>query len=154
MNQINFIHSLLIEKAMQIHEIKVVKKKNKKRVGRGGKRGTYSGRGVKGQKARGGHRIRPQIREFLKRIPKRRGYNFGRQSIKPVAINLELLNKYFQDGEVVSARSLLNKKLISKTKGRLPKIKILGKGELSKKLIFKDCLFSQSAKEKISKITK
>ena len=42
-------------------------KKSKKRIGRGGKRGTYSGRGIKGQKARAGHRIRPEIRDILKK---------------------------------------------------------------------------------------
>jgi len=47
--------------------------KSKKRVGRGGKKGTYSGRGMKGQKARAGHRIRPAIRDFMMKVPKLRG---------------------------------------------------------------------------------
>lgn len=49
------------------------KNKTKKRVGRGGKRGTYSGRGVKGQKSRAGRRIRPAVRDLIQQIPKLRG---------------------------------------------------------------------------------
>lgn len=137
---------------MQIHEIKINKKKSKKRIGRGGKRGTFSGRGVKGQKSRAGRRIRPQAREFLKRTPKRRGYKFGIQSFKPVVISLGLLNKNFKDGDIIEAKTLFNKKLISKIGSRLPNIKILGGGELDKKLIFKNLSFSQSAKKKIDKM--
>lgn len=57
---------------MQIHQIKPkIRKEPKKRVGRGGKRGTYSGRGSKGQKARAGHRIRPYLRDVIKKLPKK-----------------------------------------------------------------------------------
>ncbi len=60
---------------MQLHNIKPkTKRATKKRVGRGGKRGTYSGRGVKGQRARSGHKIRPGLRDLLISIPKLRGY--------------------------------------------------------------------------------
>jgi len=59
---------------MQLHEVQPIhKNKSKKRVGRGGKRGTYSGRGMKGQKARAGHKIRPAIRDLVQRTPKLRG---------------------------------------------------------------------------------
>ncbi|MBI4136288.1 MAG: hypothetical protein HY481_01940 [Candidatus Vogelbacteria bacterium] len=51
-------------------------RQRKKIVGRGGKRGTTAGRGTKGQKARAGHRIRPAIRDVIKKLPKRRGYRF------------------------------------------------------------------------------
>lgn len=62
---------------MQLHELKPKhKRKKRKRVGRGGKRGTYSGRGIKGQKARAGRRLKPVIRELIKRYPKLRGYKF------------------------------------------------------------------------------
>lgn len=60
---------------MQLHQIEV-KKKEKKRIGRGGKRGTYCGRGIKGQKSRAGAKIRPAIRDLIKKIPKIRGYRF------------------------------------------------------------------------------
>jgi len=59
---------------MQLHEIQPIhKNKSKKRVGRGGKRGTYSGRGLKGQKSRAGRKIRPAIRDLMQRTPKLRG---------------------------------------------------------------------------------
>lgn len=60
---------------MQLHELKPIHKRKKpKRIGRGGKRGTYSGRGVKGQKARAGRKLKPIIREIIKRYPKIRGH--------------------------------------------------------------------------------
>ena len=56
---------------MQIHQLKPkYKKKEKKRVGRGGKKGTYCGRGIKGQKARAGRKMQPIIRQILKKYPK------------------------------------------------------------------------------------
>jgi len=59
---------------MQLHEVRPVTiNKSKKRVGRGGKRGTYSGRGIKGQKSRAGRKIRPAIRDLMQRTPKLRG---------------------------------------------------------------------------------
>jgi large subunit ribosomal protein L15 len=62
---------------MQLHELKPRHKlKKKKRVGRGGKRGTYSGRGQKGQLARAGRKLKPIVREIIKRYPKLRGYKF------------------------------------------------------------------------------
>jgi large subunit ribosomal protein L15 len=85
---------------MQIHNIKR-KTPNKKVmiVGRGGKRGKTSGRGGKGQTARSGHKVRPEWRDFIKRMPKLRGYSF--QSITGVrnpvvAINLDLINAAFK----------------------------------------------------------
>lgn len=60
---------------MQLHQIKPSHKlKTKKRIGRGGKKGTYSGKGMKGQKSRAGAKIRPELRDFIKKIPKVRGY--------------------------------------------------------------------------------
>jgi len=66
---------------MQLHQIQPLnKRKSKRRVGRGGKRGTYCGRGMKGQKARTGAKVRPEIRDLIKKIPKIRGYRFKRKS--------------------------------------------------------------------------
>ncbi len=60
---------------MQLHELKPKHKlKRKKRVGRGGKKGTYSGKGIKGQSSRSGRKMVPIIRELIKRYPKLRGY--------------------------------------------------------------------------------
>ena len=58
---------------MQIHEFKSIIKRTQ-RIGRSGKRGSYSGRGVKGQKSRSGHRIRPAERDLIIRLPKLRGF--------------------------------------------------------------------------------
>jgi large subunit ribosomal protein L15 len=59
---------------MQLHEIQPCQKqKTKKRIGRGGKRGTYSGKGMKGQKSRAGAKIRPEVRDLIKKTPKLRG---------------------------------------------------------------------------------
>jgi len=132
---------------MQLYQLKPIHKaKNKKRVGRGGKRGTYSGKGIKGQKSRAGHKIRPEIRDFIKKIPKQRGYRFKSFRTKPTIINLKDLNEKFSDGEVVSPKTLLNKGLIAKVKGRMPEVKILGVGELKKKIKIEGCKISKSIK--------
>ena len=68
---------------MQLHQIQPSHtRKTKRRVGRGGKRGTYCGRGTKGQRARAGKKLKPAIREIIKKIPKLRGYKLKRK-IKP-----------------------------------------------------------------------
>jgi len=137
---------------MQLHKVRPIhKKKKRKRVGRGGKRGTYSGRGIKGQKARSGRRLKPAIREFIKKYPKLRGYKFKPVGEKPVVINVGVLEKKFKAGSIVSPQTLLNKGLIRKMKGKVPKVKILGKGKITKALIIKGCEFSKSAREKIEK---
>lgn len=138
---------------MQLHQITpTTKQKQRKRIGRGGKRGTYSGRGVKGQKSRAGARIRPAFRDILKQLPKKRGFRFKPVSEKPAVVNLDKLEKKFKSGEVVSPKTLLEKGLISRIKGRVPTIKILGKGELKKKLQFKDVEMSESVKDRIRKV--
>jgi large subunit ribosomal protein L15 len=141
---------------MQLHELKPIHKpKRKKRVGRGGKRGTYAGRGVKGQKSRAGRKLKPPIREIFKKYPKLRGYRFKskikNQKLKTVILNLDILEKKFNKGENVNPKILLERKIIRKIKGKIPKVKILGKGEITKPLIFENCQFSKSAKEKIKK---
>ena len=139
---------------MQLHQLKPIHKlKKPKRVGRGGKKGTYSGRGVKGQKARAGKKLKPLIREIIKKYPKLRGY---RQKSTPtpifgVWVNLETLEKKFKEGDTISPEILLEKKLIRKIKGRMPQVKILGKGEIKKALMIESCQLSKSAKEKIEK---
>lgn len=130
---------------MQLHQVQLKTKFRKgRRIGRGGKRGTYSGRGTKGQKARAGHKIRPQERDILKKIPKLRGHKFKSFRRKPVAVSIRNIEKKFKAGDTVSPESLLKARLISKIKGRMPRVKILGGGKLVKKLIFKDVSFSKS----------
>lgn len=119
-------------------------------MGRGGKRGTYSGRGIKGQRARAGARIRPEMRDILKKIPKLRGYKFKSFRLKPAVVNLEVIAKKFKSGDTVSPESLWKAGLVAKIKGRIPAIKVLGRGELGKKLQFKGVSFSAGVRDKLS----
>jgi len=133
---------------MQLHQVKPKNiNKSKKRVGRGGKRGTYSGKGMKGQLARAGRKLRPEIRDFVKKIPKKRGYNFQSFKIKPQIVNLKDLNEKFDNNEIVSPETLMEKGLIAKIKGRIPEVKILGDGKLTKKLKVENCKMSKSVKD-------
>ncbi|MEK7543195.1 MAG: 50S ribosomal protein L15 [Patescibacteria group bacterium] len=131
---------------MKLHEIKAIyKNKSKKRVGRGGKRGTYSGRGQKGQGSRSGHRIRPAERDLIMRLPKLRGIKHGRQSEKSTVINIGELENKINDG-VVTKLSLLEAGVI---KSISSPVKILGSGEIKKKLTIKGIRVSASARKKI-----
>ncbi len=138
---------------MQLHDIKpTIKSKKGKRVGRGGKRGTFSGKGVKGQKARAGRKLEPPIRGLIKKYHKLRGYKFNpikKENI--VAVNLSTINDKFKKDEVVSPVLLVEKKIIRRSSGKFPVVKILGNGVIDKSLVFKNCVFSESAKEKIEK---
>jgi len=140
---------------MQLHRLKPVHKlKRKKRIARGGKRGGYSGRGIKGQKSRAGAKIRPAIRDLMMKFPKKRGrakHAFKSLFFKPVILNLEDIEKNFKDGGIVSPKTLFEKRLISRKKGALPEVKILGGGELSKALHFQKVLLSEVARAKIEK---
>ncbi len=137
---------------MQIHQLKLNRNlKKNKRVGRGGKRGTFSGRGTKGQIAHAGRKMEPIIRTLVKRYPKLRGYSFKTKNNLMRAVNIGAINEKFEDGTIVSPQSLVEKRIIRKIEGKIPEIKILGRGELKKSLIFEKCLFSKNAKEKIEK---
>jgi len=137
---------------MQLHQLKPKHKlKKKKRIGRGGKRGTYSGKGIKGQKSRAGRKFAPVVRELIKKYPKLRGYRFKAQDKNMAIVNVGDLDKKFKESEVVNPKALLKRKLIRRMKGKTPKVKILGRGELKKKLIIENCELSKSAKEKIEK---
>jgi large subunit ribosomal protein L15 len=123
--------------------------KKKKRVGRGNAsgHGTYSTRGLKGQKSRSGVSglKRLGMKQVLLRTPKSRGF----KSLQPKnqVVNFSLLNQYFQDGDVVSPQTLLAKKLIKTTKQG---VKILGNGDLKlKKIKFSGVKISRSAMEKM-----
>jgi large subunit ribosomal protein L15 len=135
---------------MQLHELKrVTKNKDEKRVGRGGKRGKTAGRGTKGQKARAGHRIRPEMRDIIKKFPKLRGYKQKAFRVKPTPVNLDLIEAAFEANAVVSPVVLVEKKLIGRIGGKLPKVKILATGSLSKKVTIEGCLISAQAKAKV-----
>ncbi|MBU3942597.1 uL15 family ribosomal protein [Patescibacteria group bacterium] len=138
---------------MQLHQLSPNHKlTKKKRVGRGGKRGTYSGKGMKGQKSRAGtHKFAPIIRELIKKYPKLKGYRNLSGPKDYAIINLNVLEANFKENEVISPKILLEKKLIRRIKGRTPKVKILGDGQLTKKLIIENCDLSKKAQEKIKK---
>lgn len=137
---------------MQIHQvIREHPNKRGKIVGRGGKRGTTSGKGTKGQLARSGRKLRPEFRDLIKKIPKLRGYRFNSVQEKFAPVNLRAIDAKFKDGDTVSAVTLLSTGLIETYKGRFPKVKILGTGEMTKKLNFIGCVVSAKAKEMIEK---
>ena len=123
-------------------------------VGRGGKRGKTSGRGGKGQTARAGHKMRPEIRDIIKRLPKLRGR--GKNSnlsiaVKPIVVNLSDLEAAFLDNAAVTPQALVEKNLVELKSGRTPKVKILGDGTLTKKFAVAGCAVSAAAKAKIEK---
>jgi len=125
-------------------------------VGRGGKRGKTSGRGTKGQKARAGHKIRPELRDFIKRLPKLRGRGKNSfQSFQKEVFPVKLgdLEKSYKDGEKVTPSTLSERGIIRRTiSGGSPRVKILSEGDLTKKLIIKGCAISLIAREKIEKL--
>ncbi|MFZ8848391.1 MAG: uL15 family ribosomal protein [Minisyncoccia bacterium] len=137
---------------MLINQIRFRLKK-KKRIGRGGKKGNYSGRGIKGQKARAGRKIRPAERDIILKLPKLRGIKFKPLKEKPYVVNLEDINEKFNENEIVNKETLVQKKVLKIRKSdKNPKIKILARGKLDKKLIFSsELLFSNKAKEEILK---
>ncbi|MBI2577407.1 MAG: 50S ribosomal protein L15 [Candidatus Wildermuthbacteria bacterium] len=137
---------------MQLHELKPqYPAKKRKRVGRGGKRGTYSGKGMKGQNSRTGTQFKPIIRELIKRYPKMRGYRF--KSIRPLVqpVNVSDLNSAFKADEKVTPAALAEKGIIRILKSKAIAVKVLGGGALDKSLTIEGCAVSKSAKEKIEK---
>lgn len=135
---------------MQLHDLKpTIMRETAKRIGRGGKRGTYSGRGIKGQKARAGHRIRPVLRDLLKKIPKRRGYRFSSRTPAPGVMNVGMLENRFAQGTAISFETLAKHGLITRLQRTKKSVKILGDGTITKALTIKDIPVSASAKSKI-----
>ncbi|MEN9337983.1 MAG: hypothetical protein RIQ41_297 [Candidatus Parcubacteria bacterium] len=139
---------------MQIHQIKRdTPYKKSKLVGRGGKRGKTAGKGGKGQTARAGHRVRPAMRDIIKKLPKLRGHGKNRsQSVfyrgPEAVVNVGALN-VFEQGAVVSPTALVAKGLIGEAFGKNPKVKILGTGTLTVKLSFERCAVSATAQKQI-----
>ena len=138
---------------MRLEELKPAEgsKHRAKIVGRGIGSGTgkTSGKGHKGQNARSGGGVRPGFEggqmPLYRRLPKRGFKNiFAKQY---VSINVEELNK-FDDGAEVTAEALMDKGIISKA---LDGVKILGRGDVTKKVNVKVAKYSASAKEKIEK---
>lgn len=128
-----------------------------RRVGRGGKRGKTSGRGGKGQTARAGNKRRPEWRDIIKKLPKRRGYGRNRsRTVRPktaiATLTLEALEKNFNTGERITVRALIEKGLLRRVSGGIPPMKVLARGEVTKKLIImKGVALSAGAKVAIEK---
>jgi large subunit ribosomal protein L15 len=142
---------------MQLHELKpTTPRKTEKRIGRGGKRGKTSGGGHKGQKSRAGNSMRPEMRDIIKKLPKLRGHGKNRartvneEKVRPVVVNVSAL-EVLEAGTTVTPKLLVATGIVSATKKRVPVIKLLGNGGLTKKLMVEDCQVSQSAKDKIEK---
>jgi len=143
---------------MQLHELAPSRpRKTAKRIGRGGKRGKTSGRGMKGQTARAGNSTRPEMRELIKKLPKLRGHGVNRsrtvnnERVLPVAVNVSVLETVFKTGDTVSPKTLVLAGVISTVRRRAPQVKILGNGEITKVVKVEGCTVSASAKEKIEK---
>lgn len=97
------------------------------------------------------------MRDIIKRLPKLRGHGKNRartvnaERALPTVINLNVIEAAFAAGDTVSPQTMAAKGIISEKKGKLPKVKVLGTGELTKKITLSGCVFSASVKEKIEK---
>ena len=134
---------------MKLNELSPsVPKKNRKRIGRGNSSGwgKTAGKGSNGQKSRAGGGVKPYFEggqmPIYRRVPKR-GFSNTIFKKEYTVISLSFLNDNFEDGEVVSLETLFNKCLIKKGRDG---VKILGNGELNKKLTVKVHKISKSAK--------
>ena len=135
---------------MLIHELKVKSKVKAKRIGRGGKTGTYCGRGGKGQSARKGFSQRATFEggstSIVSFSKKNRGFNAPDKKVQ--LVTLDQISEKFVVGEAVNPESLKEKKIISSLK--FP-IKVLSDGEIDKKIILENLAVSKKAIEKIEK---
>ncbi|HCU70236.1 MAG TPA: 50S ribosomal protein L15 [Candidatus Moranbacteria bacterium] len=137
---------------MQINTLKIkTPKKKRKTIGRGGKKGTYSGKGNKGQKARSGAKVDPLFEggrsTLIDHMKKKRGF----KSIvkKATTVDIVKLEEYFKDNDVITIESLVKAEIIRKIQGTA-RVKILGSGSIQKKLtIAKGIQISASAKKAI-----
>ena len=125
-----------------------------KRLGRGygsGVGGHTVGRGAKGQKSRSGHKSLISFEggnvPFFRRMPKYRGFNQSRK-VEVAAVNVDVLEKNFKDGEEVTVEALKDKGIVKKN---AQSVKILGKGEIKIKVNIVGIAVSSSAKEKVEK---
>ncbi len=140
---------------MRLHDLKPRPgaKHRRKRLGQGESsgRGKTSGRGGKGQSARSGSSIRIGFEggqmPLIRRLPKR-GFNNSQFAVRYIPVNLDVLNK-FEDGATVDEAALRSLGLAN---GREKLLKILGDGELTRKLTIKAHAFSATARTKIEKL--
>ena len=137
---------------MKLHELSPAEGSAVKawRVGRGtgSGNGKTAGKGHKGQNARSGGGVRPGFEggqlPLYRKLPKR-GFNNAKFAKVYAIVNVEALNA-FEDGAIIDLEALMAKKIVRKANDGL---KVLGNGELTKKVTVKAAIFSASAKEKI-----
>lgn len=137
---------------MKLHELSPTpgSRKRRRRIGRGDSSGwgKTAGRGEKGQKSRSGAKIRPYFEggqiPLFRRLPKR-GFNSPDHKEYQL-VNLSVLEKNFEAGEIVDSEALRQKNLLGK---KVRDLKVLANGELSKSLTVKAHKFSETAKAKI-----
>ncbi len=132
---------------MELHNLKPnTGNRGKKRIGRGGKRGTYSGRGQKGQHAHAGRRIPSSVRETLSKFPKFRGSRNRRRSTPVLEIHLNRLGSYADGEGKLSMQIFLERGFI---KSLSEKVKILSGGEPSGAFTIEGIPVSKGARAKI-----
>lgn len=132
---------------MRLHSLQSgFKRKKKKRVGRGGKRGVTSGHGQKGQRSRSGHRIRPAERDLISRLPKLRGVKNKRINPSARVINITGITRFLAEDKEITKKLLVERGMISNVKER---VKILGNGVIKRPIIIRGIQVSESAKKKI-----
>jgi len=152
---------------MKLHQLSSIQKKSQ-RIGRGGKRGSYSGRGVKGQKSRAGRRIRPAERDLVIRLPKLRGFRNKPKtdiskvfSVGMISTSFDPKNTSKKNSKKGESIQSVDKQIVItsaslKAVGLLGKkfkgdIKILGTGEIAFPVSVKGISVSESARKKIEK---
>jgi large subunit ribosomal protein L15 len=140
-----------------LHQLVRTGKRPYRRVGRGqsSTRGKQSGRGGKGQTARAGNKRRPEMRDIIKKLPKRRGYGKNRgRSVDgtipdSIVVSLERLSNMFENGSEVTMKSLAALGVTHVRK--MTPVKIVGTGEITKKLTINGIAVSASARAAIEK---
>ena len=141
---------------MQINTLKLnnKRKKKKQQIGRGGKKGTYSGKGNKGQKARSGAHVNPLFEggrsTLIDHLKKAKG--FKSLKTRTIVVRIERLEKkFFKDGDEISKETLVKSGLINSVESK-GKVKILGETDLKRKFkINKNIFLSLSSKASIEK---
>lgn len=135
---------------MQLHTLQRLHplKKKSPRLGRGGKRGTTSGRGQKGQGAHAGRRIPTGMKEIMQRLPKLRGISNKSLGVKPRAVNIEELAQKATGKTIITKLWLMEHGFI---KSDREAVKILGDGAIKIAITISGVPTSKSAKEKIEK---
>ncbi len=142
-----------------LNTLKRTGKRAYRRVGRGqsSTRGKQSGRGGKGQTARAGNKKRPELRDIIKKLPKRRGYgkNRGRtvwaKKPRPLTVTLTQIEAFFDAGAEVTPKTIVERGILAYAKKNTPMVKIVGSEGISKKFSVKGATVSAGAKAAIEK---